>query len=89
MYSIKSIPELERESDYFLSKVKGALMYKGGSESAIEGSFEDVVLSCFKNGIILDACLMSDKIVDEMNRVRELASTIIGEEKCISTLKKQ
>ena len=53
----------EEERDYFINKVKGALMYRGGSETF---NFEstsawDFINSCFTNNIFLDCSLDNER----------------------------
>lgn len=52
------------ERDYFMNRVKGALMYVGG---AFEGkdlsdmTAKDFINTCFTNGVLLECMIKEDK----------------------------
>lgn len=54
----------ERERDYFINKVKGALMYVGGafeSKDLSEMTAKDFINTCFTNGVLLNCVIKEGK----------------------------
>lgn len=59
----------DTDRDYFINKVKGALMYKGGdfeNKDLTEMNAYDLIDSCFRNGIELDCKIVEAKSVRDV-----------------------
>ena len=56
--------EAKKEIDYFLNKLKGALMYVGGNFENYDFdkmTAYDLIDTCFRNGVRLDCLISKDK----------------------------
>ena len=64
-----SIKQREHDRDYFMNKIKGALMYKGGAfenKDLHEVTAYDLIDCCYKNGIILDCKLFEEQMAEQI-----------------------
>ena len=64
-----NIKQREHDRDYFMNKIKGALMYRGGAfenKDLHELTAYTLIDSCFKNGIILDCRLFEEQMAEQM-----------------------
>ena len=64
-----SLQQREQDRDYFLNKIKGALMYRGGAfenKDLHELTAYDLIDSCFKNGILLDCKLFEEQVMKQV-----------------------
>ena len=61
---MQTIESRKRETDYFINKVKGALMYRGGdfaNKDFHKMNAYDFIESCFLNGVFLDCRVLEEK----------------------------